>query len=681
METDSVKNRIKELTETLNYHNYLYYVLNQPVISDQEFDLMLKELEQLEEQYPGFILPESPAQRVGSNLTKEFETVVHRYQMLSLTNCYSQDELRDFDQRIRKMLDETPEYVCELKFDGVAIGLTYQHGLLIQAVTRGDGTHGDDVTSNVKTIRSIPLRLIGKEFPDDFEVRGEIYMPHKAFNELNRQRVDAGEEPFANPRNAAAGSLKLQNPAEVARRGLDCYLYSLLGEHLPSTTHYGNLMYAQAWGLRVPEYIARCRSLSEVFGFINECETARNDLPFDIDGVVIKVNSLEQQNNLGSTAKSPRWAIAFKFAAQQAFTKLLSVDFQVGRTGIVTPVANLQPVLLAGTTVRRASLHNADIIDQLGVRCGDIVTVEKGGDIIPKIVAVDLKSRKENSLPLTFPQYCPECNSVLVRNQGEAAYTCPNEEYCPPQIKGKLEHFISRRAMNIASLGEGKIALLYEKGLVKKASDLYFLSPEQLHGLEKIIESEDGKTKKMSFQQKSVDNILRGIAQSKGVAFSRVIFALGIRHVGETVAKKLAIHFGNIDAIISASHQELATVPDIGDVIAASVRSYFSKPIHIEMVELLKKAGVTMTDLNVNAPKSGILEGKTFVISGVFSNFSRDGIKQYIETHGGKVVSGISARIGYLLVGDKPGSEKVRKAADLGIPLMTEDEFIRLTGD
>ncbi len=676
MNKASAHQRINELIREINEHNYSYYILNSPSIEDTRYDLLVKELEALENEWPDLVQSDSPTQRVGSDLTREFTTVVHKYPMLSLSNTYSQSELIDFDNRIRKAITGKLEYVCELKFDGVAIGITYINGQLEKAVTRGDGIKGDDVTSNVKTIRSIPLRLRGTDFPAYFEARGEIFMTLKRFELLNKLREETGDPPFANPRNAAAGSLKLQDPAAVARRGLDCYLYDLNGDTLPHETHYENLQEAKAWGLHIPEYMVRCQNIEDVWNFISEWETGRTHLPFDIDGVVVKINAYQQRIQLGFTAKSPRWAIAYKYQAQQASTLLLSIDFQVGRTGTITPVANLKPVLLAGTVVKRASLHNADIISKLDVRIGDTVYVEKGGEIIPKITGVDLMLRSQQAEPLKFATHCPECGKTLVRREGEAAHFCPNEDGCPPQIKGKLEHFISRRAMNIESLGEGKVSLLYEKGLVKNAADLYDLRYDELLGLEKTIVPEDGgKPKKISFREKTVENILAGLNASRAIPFQGVLYALGIRHVGETVARKLAAHFGSLDALSAASLEQLTTIPDIGERIAESIREYFSKPEHIIMISRLKSHGLQFEMKTILQTTSTLLWGKAFVISGIFSGYSRDGIKQAIEKNGGRLVTTISSKTDYLLAGEKMGAEKKKKAEELGIPIISEFDF------
>ncbi|RLD83632.1 MAG: DNA ligase (NAD(+)) LigA, partial [Bacteroidetes bacterium] len=575
MNKENAKKRIEELTEKLREHNYKYYVLSAPEISDYEFDIMLKELEQLEETYPEFKYPDSPTQRVGGEPTKEFKTVTHKYPMLSLGNSYSEEEIKEFDARVRKLVNGEVEYTCEHKYDGVAIGLTYINGRLTAAVTRGDGVQGDDVTNNVKTIKSIPLRLRG-DYPEELEVRGEIFMSITGFRELNREREEIGEAAFANPRNSASGTLKMQDPAEVAKRPLDCFIYATPTELKNVSTHYESLKYLRTLGLKASTNVAICKTMDEIFEYIRDWDKGRKELDYEIDGVVIKVNSLEQQKLLGATAKSPRWAIAYKFKAERAETTLLSIDYQVGRTGAVTPVANLEPVQLAGTTVKRASLHNEDIIRKLDIRIGDKVYVEKGGEIIPKIIGVNISERKPALQPVLFIKECPECGTPLIRKEGEAAHYCPNEDSCPPQIKGKLEHFISRKAMNIDSLGEGKIEMLFENGLVRNIADLYDLTYEQLFGLEKVI-VDNGKEKKLSFQEKTAKKIIEGIEKSKNIPYQKVLFALGIRYVGETVAKKLAAHFKDIDQLATASSEELIEVDEIGEKIAESVIRWFQK--------------------------------------------------------------------------------------------------------
>ena len=679
MTPQEAKIKIEKLVTELHEHNYRYYTLSAPVISDYEFDMKLEELGKLEAQFPEFIFPDSPTQRVGGGITKEFRQVVHQYPMLSLGNTYSQGEVEDFITRTKKAIGEDVEFVCELKYDGVAIGLKYVDGFMVQAVTRGDGVQGDDVTTNIKTIRSIPLRLHGTGYPASFEIRGEVIMPHKSFDQLNLERTDIGEAPFANPRNAASGSIKMQDSAQVAKRNLDCFLYFLYGENLPFKNHYESLEAARNWGLNVPKVLTKCKTIEEIFDFINFWDKEREKLPYDTDGVVIKVNSFHQQEELGFTAKSPRWAIAYKYKAEQASTRLLSIDYQVGRTGAVTPVANLEPVSLAGTTVKRASLHNADIIATLDVRVGDTVFVEKGGEIIPKITGVDLSERPAQSVPVEFIKTCPECGSPLLRNEGEAAFYCINENNCPPQIKGKLEHFISRKAMNIDSLGEGKIEILFEKGLVRNIADLYDLTENQLLGVEKIIPGDrEKKEKKISFREKTTQNILAGINSSLEVPFPRVLFALGIRYVGETVAKKLAMHFKNIENLKNASFEELIEVNEIGEKIAASVIGHFRNENNLKIIERLKDKGLQFEIQKTRQNEGGILAGKTFVVSGVFQHFSRDGIKQAIEENGGKNVASVSGSTDFLVAGENMGPAKREKAAKLGIKIISEEEFFSL---
>jgi len=675
MNIEEARKKVQHLTDEINHHNYLYYVKAEPVLADYDFDMLLEELTRLEKEYPELVQPDSPSQRVGGQVTREFQAVKHTYPMLSLGNTYSEGELIEFDQRVRKLVDEPVEYVCELKFDGVSISLVYQEGLLVRAVTRGDGVMGDDVTRNVKTIGSVPLRLKGNGIPDEIEVRGEIFMNRKGFDQLNEERIEVGETPFANPRNATAGSLKMQDSGEVARRPLDNFAYYLLGQNLPFLTHIESLEAMKSWGFKVSEKSMLCSSIRDVIRFITGIGEIRHTLPYDIDGIVIKVNSIAQQARLGFTAKSPRWAISYKYKAEQAVTRLLSVDFQVGRTGTVTPVANLTPVQLAGTVVKRASLHNADIIEKLDLRLGDAVFVEKGGEIIPKITSVDFTQRDLFSSPLQFIQTCPECSTPLERNAGEAAWFCPNEDSCPPQIKGRLEHFISRKAMNIESLGEGKIEMLFDSGLVKDLADLFELDFEKLYGLEKVIDGEEGKkSKKLSFKEKTVQNILTGLEAARKVPFERVVYAIGIRYVGETVARKLAHHFGNMDQLMAATQEELLMVEEIGEKIAGSVLAYFSKPQHREMISRLRDAGLRM-QREETAILSDVLSGKLFVVSGVFSNYSRDQVKQLIESHGGKCTGSVSKNTDYLLAGEKMGPEKRKKAEQLGIRILSEDEF------
>lgn len=666
MTAEQAKHRIEELSKLIEEHNYRYYQLAQPTISDYEFDMLMDELIKLEKQFPQFLSPESPSQRVGGTITKEFKTVKHKYPMLSLGNTYSEEELKEFDERVKKALNESYEYVCELKYDGVAIGLTYVNGKLKQALTRGDGEKGDDVTANVKTIKSIPLKLRGNNYPQEFEIRGEIFMPRDVFDEINKEREEIGDAPLANPRNATAGTLKMQDSSIVAKRKLDCYLYFVLGENLPYQTHFDNLLAARQWGFKVPDSIRKVSSIEEAFEFIKEWEQKRFSLPFDTDGVVLKINNYRQQQILGFTAKSPRWAIAFKYKAAQAVTILESITYQVGRTGAITPVANLKPVLLAGTIVKRASLHNADIIEKLDIRVGDTVYVEKGGEIIPKITGVDLSKRNLYSKKTEFITHCPECNAQLIRPEGMAQHFCPNENGCPPQIKGKIVHFTSRKAMAIESLGEETVEQLYNAGLIHNIADIYDLKKEQLLPLERMAE-------------KSAQNLIDGIEQSKKVPFERVLFAIGIRHIGETTAKKLAYYFKNIDALKAADKEKLLEVEDIGETIAQSIIDYFKNPQNIEIIERLKKAGIQFSLSEEQLANAGDkLKGLTFVISGVFHKISRDELKKLIELNGGKNTGSVSGKTSYLVAGENMGPEKLKKAQALGVKIITEDQFFEL---
>lgn len=675
MDEQAAKLRVEELSVQIDHYNTEYYMNDTSEISDFEFDALLNELIALEKQFPQFALPTSPTKRVGGEVNKTFRQVTHRYPMLSLGNTYSIEEIVDFDVRTRKLLEGRRfSYVCELKYDGVAIGLTYKNGVLVQAVTRGNGLQGDDITDNVKTIRSIPLKLSGN-YPDDFEIRGEIIYPWQAFNDFNARRMERGEEPMANPRNAASGSLKLQDSREVAKRKLDCCLYFMMGENLPADTHFGRLELASQWGFKIPQYSRKCETIDEIQDFINYWDKQRSELPFAIDGIVIKINEIPLWDELGMTAKSPRWAIAYKFKAERVSTKLRSIDFQVGRTGVVTPVANLDPVWLGGTTVKRATLHNADIISELDIRVGDMVFVEKGGEIIPKIVGVDLEQRPQDSMPFRYVTNCPECGTPLVRNEGEAGFYCTNEDGCFPQILGKLELFVSRKAMNIDTLGSERLAMLYEKGLVKNAADLYDLRREQLVGLE-VIENDRRKT---SIQEKGAENIIAAIGNSKQTPFEKVLYGLGIRYVGEVGAKKLARHFKNIDAVSQASVEELAQVEDVGEKTARSVFDYFNNLEHLELVVRLKNAGLQFQIQE--SMVSDTLAGLTFVVSGVFANFSREGIKASIEKYGGKVASSVSAKTSFLLAGDKIGPEKLKKAQNLGIRILSESEYLSMIGE
>lgn len=659
----NISERIQFLRKELRQHNYNYYVLDTPTISDFEFDKLLEELIRLESENPAFFDAHSPSQRVGGEVTKNFHTVKHQYPMLSLGNTYSEEELRDFDKRIHKFVEDEIVYVCELKYDGVSISLTYKNGQLIQALTRGDGTQGDDVTANVKTINSIPLQLHGS-YPDLFEIRGEIFIPHTGFEAMNAEREQAGLEPFANPRNTASGSLKMQNSKEVAERPLDCFLYHMLGSQIPCDLHYDNLQQAKSWGFKVPAETECCKDIESVIRFVQKWDKLRHDLPYDIDGIVIKVNSLQQQEQMGFTAKSPRWAIAYKFQAEQALTTLNEITYQVGRTGAITPVANLEPVLLAGTIVKRASLHNADQIAKLDIREGDKVYVEKGGEIIPKIVGVEKQDRDLFSQPTAFITQCPECASELIRTEGDAKHYCPNSEHCPPQIKGKFEHFISRKAMNIDGLGPETIELLFNEGLVQSIPDLYELQIEDLLPLERMAE-------------KSAENLLKGLAASKQIPFERVLFALGIRYVGETVAKKLAKHYQHIHALMHASQEDLENVSEIGEKIAESVLLYFADENNRKIVQRLADQALQMEVDEDDKAISNSLAGALVVISGVFTQFSRTELKKIIEQHGGKNVGSISKKTTFVVAGENMGPSKRQKAQDLGIPLITEEEFIQ----
>ena len=663
----TIKERIDQLRTDLHRHNYNYYVLNTPEISDKEFDDMMRELQDLEKEHPEYQDENSPTMRVGSDLNKNFTQVTHKYPMLSLGNTYSENEVTDFYDRVKKALNEDFEICCELKYDGTSISLTYENGKLVRAVTRGDGEKGDDVTDNVKTIRTIPLVLHGNNYPEHFEIRGEILMPWEVFEELNREK-EAREEPlFANPRNAASGTLKLQNSAIVASRKLDAYLYYLLGEELPCDGHYENLQTAAGWGFKISEHTKKTHSLEEVFEYIRYWDTERKNLPVATDGIVLKVNSMRQQKSLGFTAKSPRWAIAYKFQAERALTRLNRVTYQVGRTGAITPVANLDPVQLSGTIVKRASLHNADIIEGLDLHIGDMVYVEKGGEIIPKITGVDKDARGMLiGEKVKFITHCPECGSKLVRYEGEAAHYCPNETACPPQIKGKIEHFISRKAMNIDGLGPETVDTFYRLGLIKDTADLYQLTAEDIKNLDRMGE-------------KSAENIIKGIKASKEVPFERVLFALGIRFVGETVAKKIAKSFNNIEELENANLEKLTSIDEIGEKIAQSILIYFSSPLNVNLIERLKSAGLQLyrkeEDLNEYTDK---LAGQSIVISGVFTHHSRDEYKDLIEKNGGKNVGSISTKTSFILAGENMGPSKLEKAHKLGIKIISEDEFLTL---
>lgn len=658
--------RILELRRELHEHNRSYYVLNSPTISDYEFDMLLKELQQLEEAHPEMYDATSPTLRVGSDITKEFRQVQHKYPMLSLGNTYSKSEVADFYDRVKKSLNEDFEICCELKFDGTSISLTYEEGKLVRAVTRGDGEKGDDVTANVKTIRTVPLVLSGEGWPREFEIRGEVLMPWNVFDALNEERSRNGEPLFANPRNAASGTLKLQDSSVVAKRKLDAYLYFMLGEELPTEGHYENLQTAAEWGFKISDTTRKCATLDEVFAFIDRMDSERKNLPFATDGIVLKVNSLRQQKNLGYTAKSPRWAIAYKFQAERALTRLNEVTYQVGRTGVVTPVANLDPVQLSGTVVKRASLHNADIIEKLDLHIGDMVYVEKGGEIIPKITRVDVDARFMLGQKVSFIEKCPECGTPLVREEGEAAHYCPNDTACPPQIKGKIEHFVSRDAMNIDSIGPETVEMLFNYGLIKDIADIYSLCPEDLMFLPRM-------------GAKSAENVVAAAQASRAVPFERVLFALGIRFVGATVAKRLARAFGNIDALMSASLEQLTAVEEIGERIAASVISFFAKEANRTLVARLKEAGLKFElEEETLQARTEILKGHSIVISGVFVHHSRDEYKDMIESNGGKNVGSVSKSTSFILAGDNMGPSKLEKAQKLGVRLVSEDEFLAM---
>ena len=667
MNATEAKKKIAELSSEIDRHNRLYYLEDKPIISDYAFDQLLEELIRLEKAFPEFKKADSPSQRIGGGLTKVFESVQHEFPMLSLSNTYSEQELRDFDERVKKGLDgEAFEYFCELKFDGVSISLIYEDGVLARAVTRGDGVRGDNVTLNAKTIRTIPLRVLGDDFPKKFEVRGEIFMPKKVFEALNRELEEAGEETYANARNTASGTMKLQDSGEVSRRKLSCFAYYLLGQERQHQTHESCIHALENWGFTVSPTYRKCKNLEAVLNYIKEWEQKRHDLPLDTDGVVIKVNRLDQQEALGLTAKSPRWAVAFKYKTESARTKLNGITYQVGRTGAVTPVAELQPVQLAGTTVKRASLHNANEIARLDLRIGDTVFVEKGGEIIPKVTSVDLSNRTKGSDPVHYITHCPECGTKLIRLEGEALHYCPNLSSCPPQVKGRIEHFVHRKAMDINSLGERTIAQLFDKGMVKSPADLYDLKQEDLLQLE-------------GFKEKSSLNILEGIQRSKGTPFEGVLFGLGIRHVGKTVAEKLARHFGSIQSLANATRDQLLEAPDIGEKIADTVISFFQQQENIREIERLEKAGLNLkSEYKTIEPVSTQLGGKSFVVSGVFSGYERDEIKTVIESNGGKVLSSVSGKTDFLVAGDQMGPSKREKAQKLGVRIISEEEFNRL---
>ncbi|MBN1115855.1 MAG: NAD-dependent DNA ligase LigA [Bacteroidales bacterium] len=664
MNNPEIAVRIAQLRQTINKHNYNYYVKSESLISDFEYDQLLNELKVLEAENPEFFDPASPTQRVGSDINQDFKQFPHTYPMLSLDNTYNPEEIAEFEKRNKKILNEDFEYVCELKYDGASISLRYENGLLTRALTRGDGEKGDDVTANIKTIRSIPLKLHGSGYPELFEIRGEVYLPLAGFNKLNEQQLEKGLPTFANPRNTASGTLKMQNSSLVAKRPLDCFLYYIISDTLPFDNHYDSLQKAREWGFKIPEYITRCSTLDEIYNFINYWDKERKKLPFEIDGIVIKINDFNQQRKLGMTAKSPRWATSYKFKAEQAITRLESISYQVGRTGAITPVANLTPVLLAGTTVKRASLHNADQIKLLDIHVNDYVYIEKGGEIIPKVVGIDKSQRNSEAKPVEYITECPECHTPLVRTEGEAKHFCPNENGCPPQIKGKLEHFVSRKAMDIG-LAEATISQLYDSGLVNDISDFYYLKKEDVLKLER-------------FAEKSAENLIRSIEESKNVPFERVLFALGIRYVGETVAKKIAKTLGSIEKIISASEEELLEVEEIGDKIAQSVEIFFKDEKNKYIIQRLSENGVQLKVIKNYEQLGNALEGKSIIISGVFEKLSRDEIKQLIEKHGGKNTSSISSKTDFLVAGDNIGPSKLQKAQKLNVPIISEDQFLAM---
>ncbi len=663
-----IKEQIESIVKELNEHNYSYYVLAQPTLSDFEYDKKLEELAKLEKEYPEYLDPESPTIKVGGYITKEFETVKHKWPMLSLGNTYNEQDLKDFDERVRKVIGNDFEYVCELKFDGLSISLSYENGKLMRAITRGDGTQGDDVTNNVKTIRSIPKTIKALGYPESFDIRGEVFMHRAAFERLNNERVENNEIAFANPRNFASGTLKMQDSTVVAKRPLDCFLYFLYTEKHSYNTHWESLEAVKNWGFHVCEYTKLCKNIDNVLGFIHYWEEHRFGLSYDIDGIVIKVNNLSQQQELGFTAKSPRWAISYKYKAQEVETILEKVSYQVGRTGAVTPVANLRPVLLAGTTVKRATLHNSNEIKRLDLHLGDTVLVEKGGEIIPKIIAVNTSKRNNSALRVIYPEVCPECKTLLIRKEGEAVHYCPNDEECPPQIVGKIQHFIGRKAMNIDGLGDETIEAFYKRGFIVHISDLYTLNKK-----EELLKQID------RFGQKSIGNMLEGIEKSKQMPFEKVLFGLGIRYVGETVAKKLAAYFKNIDSLMNASFEELVTVEEIGERIAESLIEYFKDHKHKEQIEQLRSHGLQFESVQKTIDlESTKLEGQSFIISGVFENYSRDELKDIIEANSGKIVSSISAKLNFLVAGDNMGPAKLEKATKLQIPIISDDDLIKM---
>lgn len=670
-QSNLIQTKIEELRRQLNRYNYEYYVLDSPTIEDRQFDILMRELEDLEKQYPQFQSPNSPTQRVGGQVNKGFVQAEHSFPMLSLSNTYSKEELIDFVNRTSQLLDgEKLEWVCELKYDGVAISLLYEEGKFVRALTRGDGVKGDEVSDNIRTIKSIPLELYGENIPSRFEIRGEVIFPHKAFEEFNLKRIESGEEPFANPRNAASGSIKLLDTKEVAQRKLDCFLYYIIGDGIKENLHYNRLQQARTWNFNVPKFVAIAQGVDEIMEFINYWDEQRSNLPFDIDGIVIKLNDTNQWEKLGSTAKSPRWATAYKFKAEQAKSKLLEIEYQVGRTGVITPVAVFEPVKLAGTIVKRASVHNAEQIQKLDIRENDTVIIEKGGEIIPKIVGVERQNTQSISQPIQFIENCPICGAKLIKEEGEAAHYCPNYNHCPPQILGRFQHFVSKKAMNIDSLGAERIKILFSAGLIKDFSSFYTLKQEDIIGLGSF-----DKENKANIQEKGANNIIQAINKSKEVEFAKVLYALGIRYVGEVTAKRLAQTFKNIDSLIKASKEELMSVEDVGERIANSLLTYFSDQDNLELIAKLKDLGLQF-EIKQSEKTSEKLAGLAFVVSGTFSNFSREELKKIIEENSGKILSGVSSKTDYLICGENTGPQKKKQAEKFGVKMIEEQEFI-----
>lgn len=670
-QSNLIKSKIDELRKLLNRYNYEYYVLDRPTIEDRQFDILMRELEELEKQFPEYFSANSPTQRVGGQVNKGFVQAQHSFPMLSLSNTYSKEELLEFVNRTSQSLEgEKLEWICELKYDGVAISLLYEEGKFVRALTRGDGVSGDDVSDNIRTIKSIPLELYGENIPSRFEIRGEVIFPHKAFEEFNLKRIENGEEPFANPRNAASGSIKLLDTKEVAQRKLDCFLYYIIGDGIKENLHYNRLQQARTWNFNVPKFVAIAQGVEEIMEFINYWDTQRHNLPFDIDGIVIKLNDTNQWEKLGATAKSPRWATAYKFKAEQAKSKLLEIEYQVGRTGVITPVAVFEPVKLAGTIVKRASVHNAEQIQKLDIRENDIVIVEKGGEIIPKIVGVERQNNNQDSQPIKFIENCPICNARLIKEEGEAAHYCPNYNHCPPQILGRFQHFVSKKAMNIDSLGAERIKILFSAGLIKDFSSFYTLKQDDIIGLGSL-----DKENKANIQEKGAKNIIQAINKSKEVEFAKVLYALGIRYVGEVTAKHLAATFKNIDALIKATKEEFLSVEDVGERIADSLLNYFSDQDNLDLIARLKDLGLQF-EIKQSQKTSEKLLGLAFVVSGTFRNFSREELKKIIEENSGKVLSGVSSKTDYLICGENTGPQKKKQAEKLGVKMIEEQDFI-----